>query len=160
MSLCLTSACDRYATKKFKREGIRLLTLRHVERVEDVSFIMLSSQCNFLTFSQGKMFVKEEGEGLDLTFENQNIVLTWSSVPFGLLVWSTGLAPNPLIESITEVQKDPKTKRYAPSHSLVKLHLDMFEFSRCFRILGPTRRSTLTSRQSYHRRTLECHHEG
>jgi len=30
-------------------------------------------------------------------------------VPFGLLVWSTGLAPNPLIQTITEAQKDPKT---------------------------------------------------
>ncbi|KAG2007219.1 ndb1 (nad(p)h dehydrogenase b1) [Coprinopsis cinerea AmutBmut pab1-1] len=40
----------------------------------------------------GKMIVKEKGE-----------------VPFGLLVWSTGLAPNPLIKAITSVQKDPKT---------------------------------------------------
>ncbi|KAL0946228.1 hypothetical protein HGRIS_012487 [Hohenbuehelia grisea] len=40
----------------------------------------------------GRLFVKEQGE-----------------VPFGLLVWSTGLAPNPLIESITELKKDPKT---------------------------------------------------
>ena len=29
-------------------------------------------------------------------------------VPFGLLVWSTGLAPNPLVESITELKKDEK----------------------------------------------------
>ncbi|KAF7366460.1 FAD/NAD(P)-binding domain-containing protein [Mycena sanguinolenta] len=42
----------------------------------------------------GKMFVKEQGE-----------------VPFGLLVWSTGLAPNPLMSSISEFKKDPKTKR-------------------------------------------------
>nr|GAT48769.1 FAD/NAD(P)-binding domain-containing protein [Mycena chlorophos] len=41
----------------------------------------------------GKMFVKEKGE-----------------VPFGLLVWSTGLAPNPLVESITELKKDARTK--------------------------------------------------
>ncbi|KAI0711767.1 FAD/NAD-P-binding domain-containing protein [Fomitopsis betulina] len=67
---------QQYATKKFDREGIRLLTQHHVERVEP-----------------GKMHVKEQGE-----------------VCFGLLVWSTGLAPNPLIESISEAQKDPKTK--------------------------------------------------
>ncbi|KAJ7216517.1 hypothetical protein GGX14DRAFT_358582 [Mycena pura] len=42
----------------------------------------------------GKMFVKEQGE-----------------VPFGLLVWSTGLAPNPLLSSITEIKKDMKTGR-------------------------------------------------
>ncbi|KAF5373261.1 hypothetical protein D9615_007477 [Tricholomella constricta] len=39
-----------------------------------------------------KMFVEEQGE-----------------VPFGLLVWSTGLAPNPLIESITEAKKHERT---------------------------------------------------
>ncbi|KAH9885261.1 FAD/NAD-P-binding domain-containing protein [Cubamyces lactineus] len=68
---------QEYATAKFKREGIRLLTQHHVERVEE-----------------GRMFVTEEGE-----------------VNFGLLVWSTGLAPNPLIESITELKKDERTKR-------------------------------------------------
>lgn len=40
----------------------------------------------------GKLIIKEQGE-----------------VPFGLLVWSTGLAPNPLISSITEIQKDQKS---------------------------------------------------
>ncbi|KAI0664162.1 FAD/NAD-P-binding domain-containing protein [Cubamyces menziesii] len=68
---------QEYATAKFKREGIRLLTQHHVERVEE-----------------GRMFVTEEGE-----------------VNFGLLVWSTGLSPNPLIESITELKKDERTKR-------------------------------------------------
>ncbi|KAI0768184.1 FAD/NAD-P-binding domain-containing protein [Trametes elegans] len=71
------SGLQDYATTKFKREGIRLLTQHHVERVE-----------------AGRMFVTEEGE-----------------VNFGLLVWSTGLAPNPLIESITEAKKDERTKR-------------------------------------------------
>ncbi|RPD52496.1 FAD/NAD(P)-binding domain-containing protein [Lentinus tigrinus ALCF2SS1-6] len=68
---------QEYATTKFKREGIRLLTQHHVERVEE-----------------GRMFVTEEGE-----------------VNFGLLVWSTGLSPNPLIQSITEAKKDERTKR-------------------------------------------------
>ncbi|KAJ3553506.1 hypothetical protein NP233_g12626 [Leucocoprinus birnbaumii] len=40
----------------------------------------------------GKLFVKERGE-----------------VPFGLLVWSTGLAPNPLISAITDVKKNCKS---------------------------------------------------
>jgi len=30
-------------------------------------------------------------------------------VPFGLLVWSTGLAPNPLISAINDVRKDEKS---------------------------------------------------
>ncbi|KAF8893040.1 NDE1, mitochondrial external NADH dehydrogenase [Infundibulicybe gibba] len=42
----------------------------------------------------GKLFIKEQGE-----------------VPFGLLVWSTGLAPNPLISAISEVKKDEKTSK-------------------------------------------------
>jgi len=66
---------QEFATARFKREGINILTQNHVERVE-----------------KGKLFVKEQGE-----------------VPFGLLVWSTGLAPNPLIQSITEVETDKKT---------------------------------------------------
>ncbi|GAA5879105.1 hypothetical protein JCM16303_001300 [Sporobolomyces ruberrimus] len=41
------------------------------------------------------------------------IVEEEGKVPFGLLVWSTGLAPNPLIESLTELEHDPK------SHSLI-----------------------------------------
>lgn len=31
-------------------------------------------------------------------------------IPFGLCVWSTGLAPNPLIESLKGVKKERKTK--------------------------------------------------
>ncbi|KAG6910222.1 hypothetical protein DXG01_012357 [Tephrocybe rancida] len=42
--------------------------------------------------SKGKLFVKEQGV-----------------VPFGLLVWSTGLAPNPLISSITGMKKHDKS---------------------------------------------------
>ncbi|KAI0316377.1 FAD/NAD(P)-binding domain-containing protein [Amylostereum chailletii] len=41
----------------------------------------------------GKLHVKELGE-----------------VPFGLLVWSTGLAPNPLIETLSGLRKDERTK--------------------------------------------------
>ncbi|KZT23831.1 FAD/NAD-P-binding domain-containing protein [Neolentinus lepideus HHB14362 ss-1] len=41
---------------------------------------------------EGKLFVKEQGE-----------------VPFGLLVWSTGLAPNPLLLSIGSVQKHERS---------------------------------------------------
>ncbi|KAF8580746.1 FAD/NAD(P)-binding domain-containing protein [Ramaria rubella] len=65
----------KYATDRFKRNGIAIKSQHHVERV-----------------GRGSMVVKEEGE-----------------VPFGLLVWSTGLAPNPLIESISEFSKDEKT---------------------------------------------------
>ncbi|KAF9011954.1 hypothetical protein BDQ17DRAFT_1298323 [Cyathus striatus] len=52
----------------------------------------------------GKMIVKERGE-----------------VPFGILVWSTGLSPNPLIDSIKEAKKDPKY----PRSLLVNDHLNV-----------------------------------
>jgi len=65
------------ASKKFKRDGIRVKNEHHVEEVREASLV-----------------VREEGE-----------------VPYGMLVWSTGLAPNPLIESITELKRNPKTHR-------------------------------------------------
>lgn len=38
-------------------------------------------------------------------------VLIMLSVPFGLLVWSTGLSPNPVVSAVSNVKKDPKTLR-------------------------------------------------
>ncbi|KAF8964751.1 pyridine nucleotide-disulfide oxidoreductase-domain-containing protein [Flammula alnicola] len=64
-----------YTENTLSREGIRILTNHHVERVE-----------------KGKMIVKEIGE-----------------VPFGMLVWSTGLSPNPLVKAASDVKKNPKT---------------------------------------------------
>ncbi|KII91687.1 hypothetical protein PLICRDRAFT_38509 [Plicaturopsis crispa FD-325 SS-3] len=55
----------------------------------------------------GKMFVKETGE-----------------VPFGLLVWSTGLAGNPLIKSITEVGKDEKSRSLFTDENLNVINKD------------------------------------
>ncbi|KAJ7905148.1 NDE1, mitochondrial external NADH dehydrogenase [Mycena leptocephala] len=55
----------------------------------------------------GKMFVKERGE-----------------VPFGILVWSTGLAPNPLISSISEFKKDMKTKSVLTNEHLNLIRTD------------------------------------
>ncbi|KAF9525269.1 pyridine nucleotide-disulfide oxidoreductase-domain-containing protein [Crepidotus variabilis] len=52
---------------------------------------------------KGKLFIKEQGE-----------------VPFGLLVWSTGLAPNPLVEVAQGVKKDKKT-----SSLLTNSHLNV-----------------------------------
>ncbi|GAA6016866.1 hypothetical protein JCM8202_004459 [Rhodotorula sphaerocarpa] len=51
---------------------------------------------------KGSRHVTGVGEGyLDIKEEGK--------VPFGLLVWNTGLAANPLVESIQELQKDEKT---------------------------------------------------
>ncbi|KAJ7789915.1 NDE1, mitochondrial external NADH dehydrogenase [Mycena olivaceomarginata] len=71
----------------------------------------------------GKMFVKEQGE-----------------VPFGLLVWSTGLAPNPLISSISEFKKDAKTKSVLTDEhlNLIKtdgtVHPDVWGIGDCAQI--------------------------
>ncbi|KAF5365327.1 hypothetical protein D9758_005414 [Tetrapyrgos nigripes] len=55
----------------------------------------------------GKLFVKEQGE-----------------VPFGLLVWSTGLAANPLITSITELKKDKSARSIITDAHLNALRAD------------------------------------
>ncbi|KAJ7120957.1 FAD/NAD-P-binding domain-containing protein [Mycena epipterygia] len=57
--------------------------------------------------SAGKMFVKEQGE-----------------VPFGLLVWSTGLSPNPLISSISEFKKDQRTNSVLTNEHLNLIKTD------------------------------------
>ncbi|PPQ97296.1 hypothetical protein CVT26_006689 [Gymnopilus dilepis] len=50
---------------------------------------------------KGHMIVKEKGE-----------------VPFGLLVWSTGLAPNPLVQITKQIKKDPKTQSLIANNNL------------------------------------------
>ncbi|KAE9406533.1 FAD/NAD(P)-binding domain-containing protein [Gymnopus androsaceus JB14] len=55
----------------------------------------------------GKLHVKEQGE-----------------VPYGLLVWSTGLSPNPLIASINELKKYEKTQSILTDEHLNALRSD------------------------------------
>ncbi|KAF5392847.1 hypothetical protein D9757_001029 [Collybiopsis confluens] len=55
----------------------------------------------------GKLHIKEQGE-----------------VHFGLLVWATGLLQNPLIESIAELKKHPKTKSVIVNEHLNALKTD------------------------------------
>ena len=54
-----------------------------------------------LIMKQGKLVIRELGE-----------------VPFGMLVWSTGLAPNPLVGAISGVKKHPKTSSLVTDNSL------------------------------------------
>ncbi|KAF8452645.1 NDE1, mitochondrial external NADH dehydrogenase [Boletus edulis BED1] len=54
-----------------------------------------------------RMFVKEQGE-----------------VPFGLLVWSTGLAPNPLIQSIAYIAKHERSQSLLTDNNLNVLTKD------------------------------------
>ncbi|KAJ7662089.1 hypothetical protein DFH06DRAFT_1088569 [Mycena polygramma] len=68
--------------------------VEYAEKTFSRDGISILTSHNVEKVEAGKMFVKQRGE-----------------VPFGLLVWSTGLAPNPLISSITEFKKDAKTKR-------------------------------------------------
>ena len=46
------------------------------------------------------------------------IIRELGEVPFGMLVWSTGLAPNPLVEAITGVRKHPKTSSLTTDNHL------------------------------------------
>jgi NADH dehydrogenase FAD-containing subunit len=43
------------------------------------------------------------------------MLLILALVPFGLLVWSTGLAPNPLVSAMNGVKKNPITQRLVHS---------------------------------------------
>lgn len=54
---------------------------------------------------QDRVFIKEEGEGAR-NDSLRGLFVTLGAVPFGLLVWSTGLAPNPLITSIKDFKHD------------------------------------------------------
>lgn len=54
--------------------------------------VQIKNNRHVVKVNEASIEIKEEGE-----------------VPFGMLVWSTGLAPNPLIDSIKELQHDEKT---------------------------------------------------
>jgi hypothetical protein len=62
-----------------------------------------------------RLVIKDEGEGK----EEESLFKLHSSssfffdniVPYGLLVWSTGLMQNPLVASL-EIAKDAKKQRY------------------------------------------------
>lgn len=95
-----------YAVKKFGREGITIKTGHHVTKVNPVSRLhffvaysnILSGACSNTLLAgrsvaqQGSLEVQEEGE-----------------IPFGMLIWSTGLAPNPLVAGVSDLEKDPKS---------------------------------------------------
>ena len=95
------------------------------------------------------MYLKEEGEGYYSECRSALILsanaVIYNTVYFGLLVWSTGLAPNPLIQSITEAEKDPKTSRSVPSHTRnhYQTHTIWISFTKFD-----------------HKRDLKCGHEG
>ncbi|KAH7883058.1 FAD/NAD(P)-binding domain-containing protein [Phlebopus sp. FC_14] len=55
--------------------------------------ISIKTRHNVERVEKDRMFVREQGE-----------------VPFGVLVWSTGLAPNPLVQSIDCLEKDEKSQ--------------------------------------------------
>ncbi|KAF9078394.1 pyridine nucleotide-disulfide oxidoreductase-domain-containing protein [Rhodocollybia butyracea] len=55
----------------------------------------------------GKIYIQEQGE-----------------VPYGLLVWSTGLAPNPLIASINELKKHERKQSIVTDNHLNALNPD------------------------------------
>jgi NADH dehydrogenase FAD-containing subunit len=107
----------KYTEKTFSREGISLLTSHNVDKVE-----------------AGKLFVKEQGEGQlnPRCYRSPHNIDDDLPVPFGMLVWSTGLAPNPLVQSLQGVKKDPKTSRF-----VLSTHLDFRDcpHQRCFSII-------------------------
>lgn len=53
----------RYAEKSFRREGISIWTSHHVDKVEAVCLHVSILRCISLMLYQGKLHVKEQGEG-------------------------------------------------------------------------------------------------
>ncbi|PPQ92198.1 hypothetical protein CVT25_008972 [Psilocybe cyanescens] len=69
-------------------QSLRKYTEKHLSQ----EGITLLTKHHVDRIESGKLIVRETGE-----------------VPFGLLVWSTGLAPNPVVKASSEAKKDPKT---------------------------------------------------
>lgn len=83
-----------YAENKFKRSGVNV-------------------KGNSKILAVGPDWLELEGEGRG---EYHTSFRDWWStkkltgtVPYGLLVWSTGLSPNPFIDKLNGVLKDEKT---------------------------------------------------
>ena len=58
--LMILGSAPRYATTKFKREGIRLLTQHHVERVEEVRGSFLCDLCSMSHMAWGRCVLGTE----------------------------------------------------------------------------------------------------
>lgn len=93
------SKLSDYATKKFNRRGIQIKTGTHVERVEK-DYLDIKEE------GKGNLLEKRERER-----ESHRFSLTCALVPYGMLVWSTGLMQNPLVESLQHMAKDKKSHR-------------------------------------------------
>ncbi|KAH6910700.1 nad(p)h dehydrogenase b1 [Coprinopsis sp. MPI-PUGE-AT-0042] len=74
---------------------------KYTEKTLSREGINIHTSHNVERVESGKMIVKDLGE-----------------VPFGMLVWSTGLAPNPLVEAIEGVRKHPKTSNLVTDNHL------------------------------------------
>ncbi|KAI8371696.1 FAD/NAD-P-binding domain-containing protein [Radiomyces spectabilis] len=69
--------------------------------------IQIKTGTHVLEVKKDSLCLKEEGE-----------------VPFGMLIWSTGLMHNPLVESMTQVAKEPKSQRIITDRHLRVLDKD------------------------------------
>lgn len=78
---------QRYAEKTFSREGISIFTNHHVERVEAVRkpTTELLNLILIIT-TQGRMIVKEQGEGMLIATESDGI-----SDSFNSSLWHAGV---------------------------------------------------------------------
>ncbi|KIY62112.1 FAD/NAD(P)-binding domain-containing protein [Cylindrobasidium torrendii FP15055 ss-10] len=81
--------------------------VRYTEHTLRKEGINIYTKHNVEKVEAGKLFIKDVGE-----------------VPFGLLVWSTGLAPNPLTSSIDDFKKRPRTDRLMTDEFLNVLRTD------------------------------------
>ncbi|KAG2175574.1 hypothetical protein INT43_001221 [Umbelopsis isabellina] len=81
------------------------------------SFDSQLSEYALKKFNRKGIQIKTKRHVLEVTKDNL-IIDGEGKVPYGMLVWSTGLMQNPLIESITDLEKDKKSQRLLTDEKL------------------------------------------
>jgi NADH dehydrogenase len=94
----LDRSLQEYATRKFERDGVKVMPNSSVTAVGD-GWLEIKGQ------PRGALGPRRPPpRALQLT------AFLDAPVPYGLLVWSTGLSPNPFVEKLGGVSKHEKTK--------------------------------------------------
>jgi NADH dehydrogenase FAD-containing subunit len=97
----------RYATELFKRQGIKVRTEAMIKEVVKAGHDPSTTTTDVVT-TKSKEAAEEKEIGL-LTLRIKNGGQTFEEVPAGIVVWSTGLAQNPLLSRLSGVRRDGKT---------------------------------------------------
>lgn len=92
-----------------------LLSLVSVQVYDVAPRVLSAFDANLVDYALSKF--KREGVQIKTSHhvtevrEGELVCKEEGVVPFGLLVWSTGLAPNPLMQAIKGLKQEPKTQK-------------------------------------------------